>query len=870
MNSKPPILYNNNPQSFSPNVFNNNNPNNSKFSPFIVEGEFFDQKPLIKSKYSIKNFKYLTDSKNNVIVIGKGGYGKLYLSKNIIDNKEYAIKYISKKKMKEVGVDISVIKREIDIHIRINHPHIIKLVSYFEDRNNFYLVMEYAQKGNLYQLIRQKKGMDENEAFHYFIQVVSAIHFLHINGYAHRDIKPENILLDKNGQVKLCDFGWCVNVSKGERITFCGTYEYMAPEMINDEYYDMGIDIWSLGVLLYEMIHGYSPFRAHYFVKDAKSAMKEIFMNIKNNNYVIERNISKECIDLIDKLLTIDQKKRIKINEIFLHPWVVNKEKKYFPFFQRVKILDKYNEDNVDEEINEDIYLKIDNNINKNYLKENNLKNSVDYSKNNNNVYYICNQYKSNNNGFHFIRENSKEKGINNKNKKDTKEELIKRINDDKYKIKDKSDLDKRKIEKKENSTQNNFVYNINYTKNKNNEKNENSIINTLRELKKRTNSSDLQINKNYRVYININNNHNISKNNYNIKNIYIEKKDNSQMNIKESEKERNQLNINLIKGKKEEYKNSSDSNQKRQFSFIYNKPKKDDGSYIIKKFNKEIKISKINKENINREKRAKSVEQFLTKKRINCQGNNISNNLFKDKTVQENDNNENNKNNILIINEQNNSNQKKDINLNESRNNNKDDFLRFRKKVVHIKKRSFLNDNNFKLIKYGQKTEDKLYNQLTNIKSKKSVQNIFYNTFYNCQFDNIQNNSINLNMNQTGTYTNNFYVNLNNHFRNRNQIKKYNTDYNQNIKSFSSQKNVNKISGRNEDKSKVNDLITFSTENQEGKIFTNRIDTMKTDNSGDKNNKRYIITKSEKKRYINTRKVSPYKRKEIYICSYN
>ena len=222
--------------------------------------------------------------------------------------------------MKEVKVDTSIIKREIDVHIRITHPHIIKLYSYMEDRYNFYLAMEYAQKGTLYKLIQQKNGMDENEAFHYFIQVVSAIHFLHMNGYAHRDIKPENILLDKNSQVKLCDFGWCVNVSKGERITFCGTYEYMAPEMINDEFYDMGIDIWSLGVLLYEMIHGYSPFRAHYFLRDAKNAMKEIFMNIKNNNYVIERNISEECIDLIDKLLTIDPKKRIKINEIFLHP----------------------------------------------------------------------------------------------------------------------------------------------------------------------------------------------------------------------------------------------------------------------------------------------------------------------------------------------------------------------------------------------------------------------------------------------------------------------------------------------------------------------------------------------------------------------
>ena len=135
-------------------IINNEDLNKSIISPFIVEGEFLEKRPSINSKYSLRNFKYLTNLDNNVIVIGKGGYGKLYLSKNVIDNNEYAIKNISKKKMKEVGVDTSIIKREIDVHIRITHPHIIKLFSFCEDRHNFYLAMEYAQKGNLYQLIQ--------------------------------------------------------------------------------------------------------------------------------------------------------------------------------------------------------------------------------------------------------------------------------------------------------------------------------------------------------------------------------------------------------------------------------------------------------------------------------------------------------------------------------------------------------------------------------------------------------------------------------------------------------------------------------------------------------------------------------------------
>ena len=360
------------------NLFISNSPEKSEdISPFIDKGDFLMFRPRINRLYYIENFEYVRNYNDEPIAIGRGGYGKIYLAKNTKDNKEYAIKYISKEKMKQVGVDGSVIQREIDVHIRINHPRIIKLHSFLEDKYNYYLALEYAPNGNLYQYIQKKKGMPESEAFKYFIQVSSAIYFLHKYGYVHRDIKPENILLDKNLDVKLCDFGWCVSVEKGERTTFCGTYEYMAPEMVNDELYDMGIDIWSLGVLLYEMIHGYSPFRAHNNqAQDPKSAQVEIFLNIKNNKYTIDKQISEECTDLIAKLLTTDTKKRIKIGDIFTHPWVVNKEKEYFPLFNRTEIKNKK---------------KISNNSSDNNAKINNLKQLTNkscnfvYSKNTNN-----------------------------------------------------------------------------------------------------------------------------------------------------------------------------------------------------------------------------------------------------------------------------------------------------------------------------------------------------------------------------------------------------------------------------------------------------------------------------------------------------
>ena len=973
-------------------IYKNHSPYSNIISPFIDEGEFLDHRPPINRNYTIDNFEYITDCNQELITIGKGGYGKLYLAKNKKDKKEYAIKYVSKKKMQTVGVDSSIIKREIDIHIRITHPRIIKLMSYLEDRYNFYLAMEYAPKGTLYQLIQQKRGMCENESFYYFIQVASAIYFLHMNGYAHRDIKPENILLDGNGGIKLCDFGWCVNVAKGERTTFCGTYEYMAPEMINDEFYDMGIDIWSLGVLLYEMLHGYSPFRAHKFVKDAKKAQVEIFINIKNNNYTINKDISEECIDLIDKLLTTDTRKRIKIDELFRHPWVVNKEKEYFPFYKRYKEIKtssniiinnlNLNNNNINNcnninslrrvETDEDCIKSLDLNIrngkilnkynqelnvlneNKEIINENNEKNGLikdnyenkeneikvekinSCSKHNRNKSYCFVYTKGNsiNNGIYFIQgksgnKNREEKISNIEKEKDRNNYEFNKIiltetNQDLIIKNNRNELNPL-IEKKDTNTKNNFVYSINSRRKKINlprvvrtEKKE--LENYLYKEKEKEKEKQLfesqeikSINIKFNEKSNIKPVQNVDLRNYSkpkndkkslirvqrqelddyLKNQY----EINDLNLKmEKIKEKQEIVINKLRKIEERKKreeslrklyDSQKSNTsydyynkarrlKSQFSYVNIKPKKEIGSYSIKQFGKEkennLKNNKllILKDKLNN-KRSKSFQQLLTDKTLE---NRIKNILKEKRNINKLNNLFTNINKKYINNENhnlrniNNNKGEDDISI-------KENFKRFRKMVVHLKKRNTNLNINTDGNLYNSYNADKIKNNnkimrtnyphvyIKTSKANKSIQNIYYNTFYNCLFNNEHNNNY--------AKVKNYYMNNINITRKKNNIIKTK------FKSISSEKNIfkyknllygnsKKIEYPNHLKvNKENEIVNYSTERKRRNFLINPSVCVSSEkNKIEKEKSKYVYT-NYKNHLINSGLIHyPSEKKEI------
>ena len=318
----------------------NNNENiipYSIFSPYITEG-YISNQIKYESIYDLNNFIPVLEF-NSPKIIGIGSYGKVYLYKNITDKKLYAIKHLDKMILCKSIHTIKRIYDEINIQSRIHHQNIVRLLNVKENDKSIYLIMEYANTGSLFKYIRDKQCLSEEESFKFFSQIINAIYFLHKNDFIHRDIKPENILIFDNKVCKLCDFGCCVELNGKQRSTYCGTTEYMSPEIVNKMEYSKEIDIWSLGILLYEMIHGYSPFNPNNEYYNTK----EVIDKIKIHDLHFDINISKECKDLICHLLDKNAKNRYKIEDIFNSDFIKKYEKKKL-YFTNEKYINNTNE----------------------------------------------------------------------------------------------------------------------------------------------------------------------------------------------------------------------------------------------------------------------------------------------------------------------------------------------------------------------------------------------------------------------------------------------------------------------------------------------------------------------------------------------
>jgi serine/threonine protein kinase len=244
--------------------------------------------------------------------LGKGAYGEVQLMQHLSSRALFAIKTIKKTNFQRSS-SLKMMYREISVQKKLVHPNIIRLHSHIEDLDNLYLILEYAERGNLFFYIRKKKKLSEEEAFPFFVQVCIALVYLHERNIIHRDLKPENILLTSSLTAKLCDFGWCAE-GTGERSTYCGTLDYMAPEILRGTSYSNKVDVWAMGVLLYEMVHGRPPFHAK---SDAEKTRL-----IKMGQFSFAEEVSAEMKGLVRMLLQELPERRPSILTVLKHPWV--------------------------------------------------------------------------------------------------------------------------------------------------------------------------------------------------------------------------------------------------------------------------------------------------------------------------------------------------------------------------------------------------------------------------------------------------------------------------------------------------------------------------------------------------------------------
>lgn len=247
--------------------------------------------------------------------LGKGKFGNVYLAREKKSKFVIALKVMFKTQLQSNNVEHQL-QREIEIQSHLRHPHILRLYGYFHDDARVYLILEYAPKGELYRELTKEKMFDEKKSASYIYQVCNALRYCHSKKVIHRDIKPENILIGANGMLKIADFGWSVHAPSSRRATMCGTMDYLPPEMIENNVYDEKVDLWAIGILIYEFLVGRPPFEA--------KTTAETYDRIRRVDLRFPAHLSDDAKDLISRLLKKDPKQRPTVDEVLAHPWVTS------------------------------------------------------------------------------------------------------------------------------------------------------------------------------------------------------------------------------------------------------------------------------------------------------------------------------------------------------------------------------------------------------------------------------------------------------------------------------------------------------------------------------------------------------------------
>ncbi|XP_042165294.1 ribosomal protein S6 kinase alpha-3-like isoform X1 [Oncorhynchus tshawytscha] len=257
--------------------------------------------------------------------IGVGSYSICKRCVQKSNSMEYAVKIISKAKRDPT--------EEVEIILRYGqHPNIITLKDVYDDGRSVYLVTELMKGGELLDKILRQKFFSEREASAVLHTITKTVEYLHVQGVVHRDLKPSNILyVDESGNpesIRICDFGFAkqLRAENGLLMTPCYTANFVAPEVLKKQGYDAACDIWSLGVLLYTMLTGFTP-----FANGPEDTPEEVLARIGSGKFSLTggywNSVSAEAKDLVSKMLHVDPHQRLTAAQVLRHSWIVHKDR---------------------------------------------------------------------------------------------------------------------------------------------------------------------------------------------------------------------------------------------------------------------------------------------------------------------------------------------------------------------------------------------------------------------------------------------------------------------------------------------------------------------------------------------------------------
>ncbi|KAI8143585.1 kinase-like domain-containing protein [Fennellomyces sp. T-0311] len=255
--------------------------------------------------------------------LGEGEFGKVKLGIHTETGQEFAVKLIRKETVGYSPSRLNKVEREIHALRTLKHPYIVKLFNVIETEKYIGIILEYASGGELFEHIVAHRCLKEKDARRLFAQLISSVQYMHRQKIVHRDLKLENLLLDRNRNIVVTDFGFANNKEDDLMATSCGSPCYAAPELVVNEglYAGSAVDIWSCGVILYAMLCGYLPFDDDPCNPDSNN-INQLYRYILSTPPTFPHHVSSEAQDLLRQILVADPEKRCTLDTIQQHPWL--------------------------------------------------------------------------------------------------------------------------------------------------------------------------------------------------------------------------------------------------------------------------------------------------------------------------------------------------------------------------------------------------------------------------------------------------------------------------------------------------------------------------------------------------------------------